>query len=116
MSDPYNRDQLVELGPDVDPSDPAWVAEAAHKAASLGADEDPEDIELPPDRVRFSAPLQVEAPDVDEPCDGVVVNLSATGLACVLPLPLHPGERVACRFRPALGEQHIEQHILLYLR
>lgn len=110
MSDPYNRDaDLAEFGALNDPADPAWVVEAAHKAADLGGEDDAsEDIELPPDRVRFSAPLVVEAPDVDEPCDGVIVNLSATGLACVLPLPLHPGERVACKFRPALGEPHIE--------
>ena len=53
-------------------------------------------------------PLTVEIPSAEQAVDGVVVNLSAAGLACVLQLALAEGEQVRCRFRPALGEERLE--------
>jgi hypothetical protein len=97
-----------ELNEGLDVGEPAWVGEPisvsegqAATPVQLG------DEVVPPDRVRFSAPVVVHIPGEAEPCDGVIVNLSDAGLACVLPLELDDGERISCRFRPALGEDHL---------
>ncbi len=62
---------------------------------------------LPPERVRFAAPLHVRLADSEEESEGAVLNLSESGAACVLPLVLSVGERLWIRFRVELADEPV---------
>ena len=111
MPEPIPLDtDISELGAAVDTdSDPLWMAsdEDEDTRAPMRTPPELSEAEIPPERVRFAAPVTVELPSVAQEHQGAVLNLSASGLACALPVVLHDGERIRCRFRLGLGETPI---------
>ncbi|MBN1961658.1 MAG: PilZ domain-containing protein [Deltaproteobacteria bacterium] len=102
---------LIERGIIAEEEDePAWVSEMPLPPIPLiDSDEitDCNELTLAPERIRFAVPLTVETQVALTTADGVIINLSESGLACILPLVLSKGERLRCRFRPALGEERL---------
>ena len=60
---------------------------------------------MPPERVKFTAPLEAMVEGHGDLHRGVVLNLSSTGLACAMSLELTPGQRIWVRFKLNLAEE-----------
>ncbi len=60
---------------------------------------------MPPERVKFTAPLEMMVEGHGDLHRGAVLNLSSTGLACAMPIELTPGQRVWVRFKLGLAEE-----------
>ena len=62
-----------------------------------------EETSVPPERVRFTAPVKVRLEGEKACVDGVTLNLSVRGLALCAPVPMRARERVWVSFRLDLG-------------
>ncbi|MBC7792422.1 MAG: PilZ domain-containing protein [Clostridia bacterium] len=62
---------------------------------------------IPPERVRFTAPLELMVEGDADLSRGAVLNMSATGIACAMDIELTPGQRVWVRFRLSLADEPI---------
>jgi hypothetical protein len=60
---------------------------------------------IPPERVRFTAPLEMMIEGDADLHRGAVLNMSATGIAAALENELSPGQRVWVRFRLSLADE-----------
>lgn len=62
---------------------------------------------IPPERVRFTAPLDLMIEGDRDLHRGAVLNMSSTGIACALDIELTPGQRVWVRFRLNLADEPV---------
>lgn len=66
---------------------------------------EPEMEGVPPVRVRFTAPVKIQAKGGAAVVDGVTLNISSRGLAFCAPMHVKPGEQVWARFRLNLADE-----------
>ena len=62
---------------------------------------------IPPERVRFTAPVKVRCDGQEDLVDGVTLNLSIRGVALCAPVTVPTRQRVWTRFRLGLGEEDL---------
>lgn len=68
----------------------------------------PDGNEIPPERVRFTAPAALRPEGAEEFHDGAVLNLSTRGVAVSTDWPAKPNERVWLQFRLGLAEDPLD--------
>lgn len=65
----------------------------------------PDVVDVPPERVRFTAPATLKPEEFDETCDAAVINLSTTGAAALASIRSRPGQRLWLQFRLGLADK-----------
>ncbi len=90
-------------GPDGRPLADAELEEPNVEPVGFQSDE----IVLPPERVRFATLVNIKAVGEQNYFEGVIVNLSTDGVACVCAAPMEKGKRVWITFRLGLIDDPI---------
>ncbi|MCK5687769.1 PilZ domain-containing protein [Myxococcota bacterium] len=110
FSDDFSEDFSKKM-PDLEP---AFVMGPAEDGALIDSIDAEDSLfssargDLPPERVRFTAPAYLEPEGQEEEFEGFIINLSLTGAAISSPVELNTRQRVWLRFRPGLAEDPLD--------